>query len=179
MRGIQRCFLLTSLSGLALLAACGDGAEPPDAGAGGADSGVHPDAVTPHPDAMAGDTGALSDAGAMDATAPDAEPALDGTIPDAAEPRSIMFLHTNDEHSHELGFAPEIDDYPDRAQPGSGIVGGVKRRAALLDTLRAQAVGIGTPVAVVSWVKMMGASFTSPISLAASTTRWRPCSAMT
>ena len=159
MRGIQRCFLLTSLSGLALLAACGDGVEPPDAGSSGADSGVHPDAVTPRPDATPVDSGELSDAGVMDATAPDAMVGRDATLPDSAEPRSIMFLHTNDEHSHELGFAPEIDDYPDRAQPGSGIVGGVKRRAALLDTLRAQAVSTGTPVAVVSSGDQMMGSF--------------------
>ena len=31
---------------------------------------------------------------------------------DGGSPRTLVLLHTNDEHSHLLGFGPEVDDYP-------------------------------------------------------------------
>jgi 5'-nucleotidase / UDP-sugar diphosphatase len=52
--------------------------------------------------------------------------------------RRLVLLHTNDEHSHLFGFAPEIDDYPAPTAPGDGtIVGGIARRAVVLEAERA------------------------------------------
>ena len=52
--------------------------------------------------------------------------------------RRLVLFHTNDEHSHLFGFAPEVDDFPipDAAGDGS-IVGNVARRAEVLDAQRA------------------------------------------
>ena len=48
-------------------------------------------------------------------------------------PRSLTIIHTNDEHSHLIGFGPERDDYPAPTTAGTGaITGGVGRRAALI-----------------------------------------------
>ncbi len=40
--------------------------------------------------------------------------------------RRLVFLHTNDEHSHVFAFGPEVDDFRMVANPQ--LVGGVARR---------------------------------------------------
>jgi len=64
--------------------------------------------------------------------------------------RRIVLFHTNDEHSHLFGFAPEIDDYPLPTEPGDrfhiynqfvvGVPGRDRVRSFLADH------GIGTEV---------------------------------
>jgi 5'-nucleotidase / UDP-sugar diphosphatase len=54
------------------------------------------------------------------------------------EERRLVLFHTNDEHSHLFGFAPELDDFPLPTAPGDGaIVGSIARRAEVLNTERA------------------------------------------
>ena len=129
------------------LTACGD-EEGPDAAVPG-DAAVSSDASPQQDGSTTGDAAVTGDGGA------------DGGEVDAADgPRSIVFLHTNDEHSHVLGFAPEIDDFPTAAPPGSGIVGGLKRRANLIQQLKAEAALLPSPVALVSaGDEMMGSLF--------------------
>jgi 5'-nucleotidase / UDP-sugar diphosphatase len=65
--------------------------------------------------------------------------------------RRLVILHTNDEHSHLFGFAPEIDDFPAPTEPGDGdIVGGIVRRAQLLGDERAAAAAEGIDTVTVS-----------------------------
>lgn len=56
--------------------------------------------------------------------------------------RTLVLLHTNDEHSHLLGFAPEADDFPTPSMSG-GIKGGIARRATLLAQERARVQALG------------------------------------
>ena len=64
--------------------------------------------------------------------------------------RRLVLFHTNDEHSHLFGFAPEIDDYPFPGEPGDGdIVGGIARRAVILQAER-DALGGSTDSVTVS-----------------------------
>lgn len=137
---------LLPLAAAALLAtsACSDDSESVDSGqpdSGVADSGGEADTgTTPAPDASA-DSGVRRDAG----EGTDAGPADTGS-----GPRSIVFLHTNDEHSHMLGFGPEIDDYPVPAPAANTeILGGVKRRARVLELLKGEAQTARTPVATI------------------------------
>jgi 5'-nucleotidase len=47
--------------------------------------------------------------------------------------KTLVILHTTDEHSHVLGFGPELDDYPAPTTAGSGtIVGGIGRRSTVI-----------------------------------------------
>jgi 5'-nucleotidase/UDP-sugar diphosphatase len=65
--------------------------------------------------------------------------------------RRLVLLHTNDEHSHLFGFAPEIDDFPAPTEPGDGsIQGGIVRRAQLLSAERAAAADQGIDTLTVS-----------------------------
>lgn len=65
--------------------------------------------------------------------------------------RRLVLLHTNDEHSHLFGFAPELDDYPAPTEPGDGeIVGGIVRRAQLLAEQRTAAAAEGIDTLTVS-----------------------------
>jgi 5'-nucleotidase / UDP-sugar diphosphatase len=51
--------------------------------------------------------------------------------------RSLIILHTNDEHSHVIGHGPESDDFPPPATAGTGMIkGGLARRAAVLQKER-------------------------------------------
>jgi 5'-nucleotidase len=56
--------------------------------------------------------------------------------------RTLVLLHTNDEHSHLLGFQPEADDFPTPSLNG-GIEGGIARRATLLAQERARVAALG------------------------------------
>ncbi|MFL5399998.1 MAG: bifunctional metallophosphatase/5'-nucleotidase, partial [Myxococcales bacterium] len=66
--------------------------------------------------------------------------------------RGLVLLHTNDEHSHLLGFGPEKDEFPiDPAHVGTGaIVGGASRRATILAQERQRASGRGASTLTVS-----------------------------
>ncbi len=83
-----------------------------------------------------------------DVTPPDA-----AGQPDVAPPatKRLVILHTNDEHSHLFGFAPEIDDFPVATTAGNGdIIGNVARRAQVLADERAAAAGAGADTLTVS-----------------------------
>jgi 5'-nucleotidase len=62
----------------------------------------------------------------------------------------LVILHTNDEHSHLLGFGPEADDFPVAASAGSGIKGGVSRRSVVLNAQRDAAKAAGAETLTVS-----------------------------
>jgi 5'-nucleotidase / UDP-sugar diphosphatase len=65
--------------------------------------------------------------------------------------RHLVVFFTSDEHSHLFAFEPEIDDFPMQTTAGSGaLVGGVARRAALLDQERTAAVAAGADTVTVS-----------------------------
>jgi 2',3'-cyclic-nucleotide 2'-phosphodiesterase (5'-nucleotidase family) len=63
----------------------------------------------------------------------------------------VAVLSTTDEHSHQLSFGPELDDWPMAAVPGAGsLKGGAARRATLLDAERALAAAAGIETLTVS-----------------------------
>ncbi len=152
---LYRPLALSALcSSMLIFSACGDEEDPPVADAG---TIVNPDATT-SPDAT----------GFPDATLPDASDEEDAGIRadggDAStnpDPQTVIFLHTNDEHSHELGFGPEIDDFPVQAAPtNEDIVGGIKRRAQVLVDLRNEATNLGLQtISVSAGDIMMGSLF--------------------
>jgi 2',3'-cyclic-nucleotide 2'-phosphodiesterase (5'-nucleotidase family) len=145
---------LALIAGSLSLAACGDDSTTDLDGSVVEDGRVSTD--------TGGGTDATSSDASLDAGGADSgrDAGRDGGRADSAVARSMVFFHTNDEHSHELGFAPELDDFPTPAPAGSGIVGGVKRRAKVLEDLRADANLRGSPVAVVSaGDQMMGSLF--------------------
>src|SRR5512140_909266 len=71
-------------------------------------------------------------------------------------PRKLVILHTNDEHSHMLGFGPEADDFVETyggAAPAAGtgaIRGGASPRAAVLQAERDAARAAGADTLTVS-----------------------------
>src|SRR2546421_11310024 len=67
---------------------------------------------------------------------------------DSTKPtRTLVLLHTNDEHSHLLGFQPELDDFPTPSS-GTGVIkGGVARRATVLAQERAKVTALGKDAA--------------------------------
>src|SRR4051794_25536589 len=75
-----------------------------------------------------------------------------GSKPDAGDggpppgtPQKVLILHTNDIHSHLMGFAPEIDYTP--ASPNDDATrGGMARLASAIGAARASAAADGTPV---------------------------------
>lgn len=111
---------------LAVSVACGDDSPAEDAGT--PDSGVHADA-TVRPDATV-------DAGVTDTGVADTGVVDTGVVDTGVPPQGIVFIHTNDEHSHMFGFGPEVDDFPTPAAPGTGLVGGLKRRVAVIEQIR-------------------------------------------
>jgi 2',3'-cyclic-nucleotide 2'-phosphodiesterase (5'-nucleotidase family) len=160
---------LAASSALALgwltLAACGsstatdsgvgsDGNSGADVPPGMTDTGpvTHLDAA---PDGGPVDTGVGDATGAGDATGGGDATGADGMAGDTGTPdggptaRTITFIHTNDEHSHELGFGPEVDDYPNPSM-GHGLKGGALRRAKVIEDLRAEALGANSPSVLVS-----------------------------
>src|SRR5579871_2628587 len=65
--------------------------------------------------------------------------------PPAGPPQKLLILHTNDIHSHLMGFAPEVDYTP--ATPNDdATVGGMARLATEIGTAKASAAADGTPV---------------------------------
>jgi 5'-nucleotidase len=63
---------------------------------------------------------------------------------DGPSARHLIIFHTNDEHSHQFGHSPEIDDFPPPTTPGTGVIlGGVARRAKVLSDQRASAAAAG------------------------------------
>jgi 5'-nucleotidase/UDP-sugar diphosphatase len=79
--------------------------------------------------------------GSSGASKPDAG---DGGPPPGT-PQKVVILHTNDIHSHLMGFAPEIDYTP--ASPGDDATrGGMARLATAIGTARTEATAAGTPV---------------------------------
>jgi 5'-nucleotidase len=64
---------------------------------------------------------------------------------EAGTPQKILILHTNDIHSHLMGFAPEADYTP--ASPNDDRTqGGMARLAAAIGGAKATAAADGTPV---------------------------------
>jgi 5'-nucleotidase len=114
-------WICAAAAGLALgAAACGND-KPNPTGTGGS-----------HPDG--GGTGG-SDGGGSDVPA-------DGPV---GTPQKLVILHTNDIHSHLMGFAPEHDYSP--ATPNDDMtVGGMARLATAIGTAKATAAAAGTPV---------------------------------
>jgi 5'-nucleotidase len=65
--------------------------------------------------------------------------------------RTLVLLHTNDEHSHILGGSPELDDFPTPQSAGTGAIkGGMSRRATIFSAERDRARGLGAAVLTVS-----------------------------
>ena len=69
-----------------------------------------------------------------------------------SNPRRLVLLHTNDEHSHLLGYGPEADEFPIVAtRTGTGaIVGGASRRSTILAQERQKAKDAGADSLTVS-----------------------------
>jgi 2',3'-cyclic-nucleotide 2'-phosphodiesterase (5'-nucleotidase family) len=147
--------LLFSCALVPFAAACGDD-DPVDGGLPGSDVGFADSGV---------DGGNPTDTG-VDGGNP-ADGGNDGgtdagdTGPGDAGSKSIIFLHTNDEHSQHLGFAPNLDDWPTLSTDPT-IKGGIYRRAAVLENLKLEASQppLGSPVALVGAGDiMMGSLF--------------------
>src|SRR5258708_37200726 len=61
-----------------------------------------------------------------------------------AKSRKLFLFHSNDEHSHLLGFVPEADDFPAPTTAGTGAIkGGVARRTVALKAQPDQAAAAG------------------------------------
>ncbi|HEY7375639.1 MAG TPA: bifunctional UDP-sugar hydrolase/5'-nucleotidase [Polyangia bacterium] len=65
--------------------------------------------------------------------------------PEPGTPQKLLILHTNDIHSHLMGFAPEADYTP--ASPNDDATrGGMARLASAIGAAKASAAADGTPV---------------------------------
>jgi 2',3'-cyclic-nucleotide 2'-phosphodiesterase (5'-nucleotidase family) len=65
--------------------------------------------------------------------------------------KTLVLLHTNDEHSHVLGDTPELDDFPAPTSAGTGVIkGGLSRRAVVLKQERDAATAAGADTLTVS-----------------------------
>jgi len=78
--------------------------------------------------------------------------ALAAACQQSGNSRRLVLLHTNDEHSHLLGFGPEADEFPIVAtRTGSGsIAGGASRRSSILAQERQKAKDAGADSLTVS-----------------------------
>lgn len=66
--------------------------------------------------------------------------ALAGCKQETKNGQRVQLLFTTDEHSHLFAIAPERDDFPLATAPGAGaLVGGIARRATILQAQRAEA----------------------------------------
>jgi 5'-nucleotidase / UDP-sugar diphosphatase len=69
-------------------------------------------------------------------------------VPEAGTPQKLLILHTNDIHSHLMGWAPEADYTP--ASPNDDATrGGMARLASAIGGAKAAAGADGTPVLLV------------------------------
>jgi 5'-nucleotidase len=69
----------------------------------------------------------------------------DGAAVEAGTPQKLLILHTNDIHSHLMGWAPEVDYTP--ATPNDDATrGGMARLATAIGGAKAAAAADGTPV---------------------------------
>jgi 5'-nucleotidase len=69
----------------------------------------------------------------------------DAAVEAGGPPQKLVILHTNDIHSHLMGFAPEADYTP--ASPNDDATrGGMARLAAAIGAAKASAAAAGTPV---------------------------------
>src|SRR6185369_6447275 len=109
-------------------------------------------------------SGGTGGSGGRDGSAPDgASP--DGASPDAgddgppATAQKLVILHTNDIHSHLMGFGPERDYTP--ATPSDDTTrGGIARLATAIGAARASAAASSTPVLLLDGGDfMMGSLF--------------------
>ncbi|HEX2658400.1 MAG TPA: bifunctional metallophosphatase/5'-nucleotidase [Polyangia bacterium] len=74
-------------------------------------------------------------------------------------PQKLVILHTNDIHSHLMGFSPESDYSPATANDDATI-GGMARLATAIGTEKAKAMAAGTPVLLLDGGDfMMGSLF--------------------
>jgi 5'-nucleotidase len=65
--------------------------------------------------------------------------------------KTLVILHTTDEHSHIVGVGPELDDYPAATTAGTGVIkGGIGRRAVVIAQERARAQAAGHDSILVS-----------------------------
>lgn len=65
--------------------------------------------------------------------------------------KQLVVLFTSDEHSHLFAFSPELDDFPIAKDAGDGsLVGGVARRATVIQSLRKAATDAGKDSILVS-----------------------------
>jgi 5'-nucleotidase/UDP-sugar diphosphatase len=70
--------------------------------------------------------------------------ALAAACSSGSSPRKLVILHSNDEHSHLLGYGPEADEFPAPTTAGTGSVkGGAGRRLVGLQSARAAASASG------------------------------------
>jgi 5'-nucleotidase len=124
---------LLGVAFVSLGAGCGKTKPSNPDGGGGGGAGGH-----------GGQAGTTVDGGA-DAT--DA-PSSDGGPGDTAggTPRKVVILHTNDIHSHLMGFAPEADYTPTNIADMDLTTGGMARLAAAVGGAKMQAAAAGTPV---------------------------------
>ena len=70
---------------------------------------------------------------------------------DEIDGKRLVVLFTSDEHSHIFAFGPELDDWPLATEAGSGsLVGGIARRATILNRERQAALEAGKDVLTLS-----------------------------
>jgi 5'-nucleotidase len=72
-------------------------------------------------------------------------PAGDAPAADAGAPQKLIILHTNDIHSHLMGFSPERDYTPATTNDDS-THGGIARLATAIGAAKQSAAAAGTPV---------------------------------
>lgn len=94
--------------------------------------------------ACGGTTPATPD-GAIDGGLDGGDAAPADTFEAGGPPQKLLILHTNDIHSHLMGFAPEVDASPTTPNDDA-TVGGMARLAAAIGAAKASAAAAGTPV---------------------------------
>jgi 5'-nucleotidase len=124
-----------------MAAGCGGGgSSPKDAGS---DAGKG-DAPT---DMTAADKGGNGGTGGNDGGGMDSPVGMDAPADVMVRaPQKLVILHTNDIHSHLMGFGPETDYTPADTTDSDGTTGGLARLATAIGTAKAQAAGAGSQV---------------------------------
>lgn len=89
-------------------------------------------------------TGILGSAALLGAGCDDSDDGDGGKGGSAPAGKQLVVLFTSDEHSHLFAFSPEVDDFPIAKEAGDGsLVGGVARRATVINALRKEAKDAG------------------------------------